>query len=258
MNEDRLFMGSPDQGLPSDRSAIEAAQSGRPQMSRRHSSNPSGLGHTKSKQSSSPSAFPSVAETPHVVVRTLRLVNTASGSSAPRNIIQLQFPSWPDFGAPAHPAHVLNLVQLSNAVSGGLDPAHFQGKFVENQEPTPKNSRPILVHCSAGCGRTGTFCTVDTVVDMLRQQQLALAQEKVRHDLDVKMIDESTTTSAEGSRDDWALCDDTDLVQKCVEEFRLQRLSMVQNLRQYVLCYECILEWEGQQRVGREQSLRPP
>ncbi len=30
-------------------------------------------------------------------------------------------------------------------------------------------ARPMLVHCSAGCGRTGTFCTVDSVIDMLKR-----------------------------------------------------------------------------------------
>jgi protein-tyrosine phosphatase len=37
--------------------------------------------------------------------------------------------------------------------------------------------------------------------------------------------------------------DNGDLVEKTVEDFRLQRLSMVQSLRQFVLCYESVLEW---------------
>lgn len=42
---------------------------------------------------------------------------------------------------------------------------------------------------------------------------------------------------------DWLFKDDEDLVAKTVSDFRLQRLSMVQTLRQFVLCYETILEW---------------
>jgi protein tyrosine phosphatase len=34
-----------------------------------------------------------------------------------------------------------------------------------------------------------------------------------------------------------------DLIAKTVEDFRLQRLSMVQSLRQFVLCYESVMEW---------------
>lgn len=41
----------------------------------------------------------------------------------------------------------------------------------------------------------------------------------------------------------WIGKDDEDLVTKAVSDFRLQRLSMVQTLRQFVLCYETVLEW---------------
>lgn len=44
-------------------------------------------------------------------------------------------------------------------------------------------------------------------------------------------------------QDDWINRDDIDLVAVAVEEMRKQRLSMVQNLRQFVLCYESVLEW---------------
>jgi protein-tyrosine phosphatase len=39
------------------------------------------------------------------------------------------------------------------------------------------------------------------------------------------------------------LDDEVDLVERTVRDFRGQRLSMVQNLRQFVLCYESVLEW---------------
>lgn len=45
------------------------------------------------------------------------------------------------------------------------------------------------------------------------------------------------------ARDAWLASDDEDLVAKTVSDFRLQRLSMVQTLRQFVLCYESVLEW---------------
>ena len=41
----------------------------------------------------------------------------------------------------------------------------------------------------------------------------------------------------------WVGLDDQDLIEKTVEDFRHQRLSMVQSLRQFVLCYESVLEW---------------
>jgi len=58
---------------------------------------------------------------------------------------------------------------------------------------------------------------------------------------------------AAGSLDtSWIDDESVDLIQKTVEDFREQRLSMVQSLRQYVLCYETVLEWIGRiQQRGR-------
>jgi len=41
----------------------------------------------------------------------------------------------------------------------------------------------------------------------------------------------------------WVTDENVDLIAKTVEDFRLQRLSMVQSLRQFVLCYESVMEW---------------
>lgn len=59
--------------------------------------------------------------------------------------------------------------------------------------------------------------------------------------------------------DDWIRRDDVDLIAKTVEDFRVQRLSMVQNLRQYVLCYEAVLQWivdeqSKELKVGRQSN----
>jgi protein tyrosine phosphatase len=45
----------------------------------------------------------------------------------------------------------------------------------------------------------------------------------------------------------WVAHDNVDLIAKTVEDFRVQRLSMVQSLRQFVLCYESVMEWLVQQ-----------
>ena len=47
---------------------------------------------------------------------------------------------------------------------------------------------------------------------------------------------------------DWTMREDLDLIERTVEDFRLQRLSMVQSLRQFVLCYESVLEWLVEQQ----------
>ena len=164
-------------------------------------------------------------EEPFVIVRKLTLNHTTYLSQSLREITQLQYSNWPDFGTPAHPAHVLGLVEhcelvlRSYAGPHGMDPG----------SPARKGEKPVVVHCSAGCGRTGTFCTVDSVLDMLKRQKIA---KKARNANEMELDEE-----------DWVTRDDIDLVAKAVEDFRLQRLSMVQTLRQFVLCYESVLEW---------------
>lgn len=59
------------------------------------------------------------------------------------------------------------------------------------------------------------------------------------------MDTDSTDNLSKNERDEnsWVNNDDIDLIAKTVEDFRLQRLSMVQSLRQFVLCYESVMEW---------------
>ncbi|KAF2458031.1 hypothetical protein BDY21DRAFT_343439 [Lineolata rhizophorae] len=191
--------------------------------------------HSTDKLPKESSASPST-EQPYVIVRKFTLSNDDCPFERMREITQLQYSTWPDFGAPAHPAHLLGLVEQCDAVVRAANGAPSQ-----YAAPDPPDARPVLVHCSAGCGRTGTFCTVDSVIDMLKRQRMQRStRQGTPMDLDTggsnPFFDHSLDTT-------WTSRDDVDLIEKTVEDFRLQRLSMVQSLRQYVLCYESVLEW---------------
>jgi protein-tyrosine phosphatase len=190
-----------------------------------------------------------VSEEAYVIVRRFTLSHDAEPFVPMREITQLQYSTWPDFGAPAHPAHLLCLVEQCDAVvrlSNGGSPS----------TPAPAITRPILVHCSAGCGRTGTFCTVDSVIDMMKRQRIEFTR-KNRHvsPMDIEgdkqmqhhqCVDCMEPVHESGNLE-WLCCDNIDLIEKTVEDFRLQRLSMVQSLKQFVLCYESVLEWLAEQ-----------
>ena len=161
-----------------------------------------------------------------VVVRTFALSHSSYPFQPIREVTQLQYSQWPDFGAPASPTAILGLVeQVNRYVRDSASPRSAHGF----EEAAVEGERPIIVHCSAGCGRTGTFCTIDSVIDMLKRQRL----DREEHDDDRMEIDSES----------WITRDDEDLVAKTVDDFRHQRLSMVQNLRQFVLCYESVLQW---------------
>ncbi|KAF3387057.1 Tyrosine-protein phosphatase 1 [Penicillium rolfsii] len=172
------------------------------------------LGSSQSSQQASKSDESN--ENPVIIVRHFSLYHTAFPFQPLRDITQLQYPYWPDFGTTSQPAHLLNLIEQCNKVIRSTSPSNFG-----NQDAEPKGQRPILVHCSAGCGRTGTFCTVDSVLDMLKRQRMKTADPNM-----------------EGLQNP-----SLDLIVKTVEDFRTQRPSMVQNLGQFVLCYESVLEW---------------
>lgn len=218
--------------------SIQPPKAKRPTIDRRRSTNNS---------IPSPKDFPSPGmsvdnEVPDVIIRKLALLNSAHPSEPIREITQLQYSSWPDFGAPAHPVHVLGLVEHCGTVIRSYDGGTGTGA----DEPAAKGERPIVVHCSAGCGRTGTFCTVDSVIDRLKRQRQRYKAEKGGStennggEEDEPNHMDINTTDSEG---DWFSRGEVDLVAHTVENFRLQRLSMVQTLRQFVLCYESTLEW---------------
>ncbi|KHN94798.1 Protein-tyrosine phosphatase, receptor/non-receptor type [Metarhizium album ARSEF 1941] len=232
------------------------------------------------------------SETPYVTIRKFALSHAAHPFAPIREITHLHFAAWPDFGTPAQPSHLLALVELANVMQRAAMPVETSS-IVGSKVPTidsipvtwydepeqDANSRPMLVHCSAGCGRTGAFCTVDSVIDMLKRQRQANVSASSRPrdsegDVPMDAHEEAASpamTGAPGSRGffdrgmgahtcqtresfgidtAWLRDDGVDLIQKTVQDFREQRLSMVQSLRQYVLCYETILEWLSRMQDG--------
>jgi protein tyrosine phosphatase len=196
-----------------------------------------------------PSDVKSPASRPsNITVRHLALSHSGHPFQPMHEITQIQYADWPDFGAPASPLDLLGLVEQVNKYIRASSPSERS-----STELAPEGQRPVLVHCSAGCGRTGTFCTIDSVIDMLKRQKISRSD----HGNDRMEVD---------GGDDWVSRDDVDLVAKTVDDFRHQRLSMVQNLRQFVLCYESVLQWlvaqeganpsEKQKRPGIQDSRR--
>jgi protein tyrosine phosphatase len=231
-------------------------------------------------------------DAPFVTVRKFTLSRKDRPFERMREITQLQFDSWPDFGAPAHPSHLLGLVEQTEAVI-------CVANKTSSKQPEAAESRPVLVHCSAGCGRTGTFCTVSSVIDMLKRQRIsrlgsvigetpATPSQSHTSAMDTSgntptkqptkkdnipgeqdqgsgskyffgsssLLSKNETDSENSNASDdtvegsWINRDNVDLIAKTVEDFRHQRLSMVQSLRQFVLCYESIMEWIVEQEQG--------
>uniref|UniRef100_A0A8C2WBD8 protein-tyrosine-phosphatase n=1 Tax=Cyclopterus lumpus TaxID=8103 RepID=A0A8C2WBD8_CYCLU len=65
-----------------------------------------------------------------------------------RSVTQYQFLSWPDHDVPFEASGVLDLLERVRESRGA-------------------DTSPLLVHCSAGCGRTGVICALDYIHDLL-------------------------------------------------------------------------------------------
>ncbi|KAG0232262.1 hypothetical protein BGX31_005201 [Mortierella sp. GBA43] len=142
-----------------------------------------------------------------ILVRQIQLTHAWHSEEVGRTITQLQYTGWPDFGVPETPLAVLKVIELAHNYN------------------VPVSAGPMVVHCSAGCGRTGTFCVIDSVLAEIKDHRA-----------------DSNKSLAMGSpRNYQENFLPTDSVFAAVSKFREQRLSMVQCLRQYVFCYEAIL-----------------
>ncbi|KAJ2664321.1 Tyrosine-protein phosphatase non-receptor type 13 [Coemansia sp. RSA 1200] len=128
---------------------------------------------------------------PGVTVRSFELRSeTVAHSAAPRTVRQLHYTGWPDHGVPSSPVSLLLLLKELHSA------AHSQSDA----------SSPVVFHCSAGVGRSGTLIVLDAAMRYF------------------------------AAHDDYA----GDLVADVFRSLRAQRVQMVQTLNQFVFCYHAI------------------
>ncbi|GLV33905.1 Protein tyrosine phosphatase 61F [Carabus blaptoides fortunei] len=85
--------------------------------------------------------------------RVFRLTDIVSNES--QEILQFHYTTWPDFGVPSSPNAFLEFLRIVRE-SGSLDPT----------------VGPAIIHCSAGIGRSGTFCLVDSCLVLIERAGL--------------------------------------------------------------------------------------
>ncbi|SNX82000.1 related to Protein-tyrosine phosphatase, receptor type 1 [Melanopsichium pennsylvanicum] len=101
---------------------------------------------------------------PTTVRRTLLLKNLAEPQSAPRRIVQLQYIAWPDYHIPETPESLLMLMDLADSAQN-----HADIELNSVGRGRGLSAGPMVVHCSAGVGRTGAFIVIDAALDVLRR-----------------------------------------------------------------------------------------
>ncbi|XP_044760740.1 tyrosine-protein phosphatase non-receptor type 9 [Coccinella septempunctata] len=135
---------------------------------------------------------------PDTTVTTLLLTNNKTEES--REVSHWQFTSWPDYGVPTSAKALLEFLSrvrrkqaIMVSAMGDTWAGHPRGP-------------PIVVHCSAGIGRTGTFCTLDICISRLEE---------------VGTVD----------------------IRGTVERIRAQRAYSIQMPDQYIFCHSALIEY---------------
>ncbi|CEQ41844.1 SPOSA6832_03595 [Sporobolomyces salmonicolor] len=85
--------------------------------------------------------------------RTSELSVGREGDEAGRRVTHVEYLGWRDHGVPESPLHLLRFIQRMNTLNASL-----------SSSVTPA---PILLHCSAGVGRTGTYITISSLLPVL-------------------------------------------------------------------------------------------
>lgn len=110
-----------------------------------------------------------------------------------REVYHYWFTKWPDHGVP------------SSSLTGAIDASDFL-TMIKLIRARKRRGCPLLVHCSAGIGRTGTYIAIDHGMTLIER----------RDAVDVLTI---------------------------IQEIRKDRMALVQNISQYKFAYQALLDY---------------
>ena len=140
------------------------------------------------------------------VKRVFELAHTAYPDAEPRKIIQLQYLEWSDMNVPDDPRGLLGFInRVDDAVRetrSSRDPSktgslnHIIMDELDQRTGIAKHAlgnSPLLLHCSAGVGRTGGFIAVDSILDGIRRE---IRAERKSDEMDVDSSDQPPKTSS--------------------------------------------------------------
>ncbi|KAJ3257610.1 hypothetical protein HK103_004382 [Boothiomyces macroporosus] len=143
-----------------------------------------------------------------IVKREMLLKDDLSEAPELKRIRMIQYTAWPDHDS-SDPRQVLSLIDVANEIN-----RQAEQDYIIYTTSAEKKIGPLVVHCSAGLGRTASFCTIDSVLHLLKSGYTIYEPGELPAN---------------------------DLVAHTINHFRKQRCGAVQSKSQLQFCYDAII-----------------
>nr|CAD2180963.1 unnamed protein product [Meloidogyne enterolobii] len=189
-------------------------------------------------------------------IGTTNLLDNCEDKS--RIIHHFQFTTWPDFGVPEDTDQFLEFLEEVRRTREMILTTPNQKEIIslEAEGSSQSSNPPIVCHCSAGIGRTGTFVIVDSVLSMIEMNRIN-KQNLLNLENNNGATNNSqilTLNKEEGAKHQQK--QNLNSLESLVVFIRKHRMGLIQTPQQLRFCWKTIVE-RGLGGLDKQTTTKP-